>query len=652
MVTRRQTDGATQFLLKVLGLLPVEQNPTYPDEGDIWYRSDLGQIFMKRDGVLKGIALTDEGGKLLVEQMPLIGITDVYTVASEAEMLALDAQQGDVAIRTDLSQTYILAGEDPTVLANWQNLPFIVSPVTSVNGEIGDVTLDTTDIAEGTNLYYTAARFNAAFAAKSTTDLAEGTNLYYTPARFDTAFAGKTTTALAEGTNLYYTTARANADFDTRLATKSTTNLAEGTNLYYTDARVRAATLTGFASSDSAISAGDSVLSAFGKAQGQITAKRRNNHVLVKSLSDLPAPVGGVITLVDNTDYEINGTISFGVNTLTIGVNTRMFGISRQLDVLEYTGTGTFMSLGQSFLMNDMAVSCANGTLLSCTAGSTQRVRFHRCQFSGVKTLGSITGGALFELLNVNILNTTTAGFTVSGTAFGVFELVNSYLENNAGTFLALGSSTLQGVKLDSNVVKLSSGQTWLSGSSPVITFSSVVGNSVINSGGTVLSGIDVNDANWFFASNFPLANTDYVGEAYMNGNATVTDITVIGTYIKAAGTTTTGTVRNFTSPATNRLTYVGNFTQTFMVSAVATVACANNNNQVVALRVVKNGVTAVPSTTGRTRCQTSDQPYNVTAKGLVTLEPNDYIEIWITNETSTNSDPTVQDMNFTAVAV
>ncbi len=55
---------------------------------------------------------------------------------------------------------------------------------------------------------------------------------------FDSHFALKTTSDLSEGTNLYYTTARANTDFDTRLATKSTTNLSEGSNLYYTDARV------------------------------------------------------------------------------------------------------------------------------------------------------------------------------------------------------------------------------------------------------------------------------------------------------------------------------------------------------------------------------------------------------------------------------
>ena len=96
----------------------------------------------------------------------------------------------------------------------------------------------TTDLTEGTNLYYTIGRFDTAFSSKSTTDLAEGTNLYYTIGRFDTAFSSKSTTDLTEGTNLYYTSTRANSDFDTRLATKTTTDLTEGTNLYYTSTRV------------------------------------------------------------------------------------------------------------------------------------------------------------------------------------------------------------------------------------------------------------------------------------------------------------------------------------------------------------------------------------------------------------------------------
>lgn len=47
---------------------------------------------------------------------------------------------------------------------------------------------------------------------------------------------GATTSDVPEGSNLYYTTAR----WDTRLALKTTANLTEGSNLYYTDARVSA----------------------------------------------------------------------------------------------------------------------------------------------------------------------------------------------------------------------------------------------------------------------------------------------------------------------------------------------------------------------------------------------------------------------------
>jgi len=64
----------------------------------------------------------------------------------------------------------------------WQQVDNTDS-VTSVNGFTGAVSLTTSNISEGTNLYYTSARFNSAFAAKTTTDLTEGTNLYFTNAR-------------------------------------------------------------------------------------------------------------------------------------------------------------------------------------------------------------------------------------------------------------------------------------------------------------------------------------------------------------------------------------------------------------------------------------------------------------------------------------
>jgi hypothetical protein len=68
------------------------------------------------------------------------------------------------------------------------NVSGLVTGVSSVFGRTGAVVATsgdytTTQVTEGTNLYYTATRFNTAFSSKTTTDLTEGTNLYYTEGR-------------------------------------------------------------------------------------------------------------------------------------------------------------------------------------------------------------------------------------------------------------------------------------------------------------------------------------------------------------------------------------------------------------------------------------------------------------------------------------
>ena len=99
---------------------------------------------------------------------PTLVITDTFVVNSQAEMLALsDAEQGDVAVRTDLSKTFILKQSPYSTLANWQELLTPTDAVQSVNGKTGTVVLTTTDVAEGTNQYYTDARARAALSAST-----------------------------------------------------------------------------------------------------------------------------------------------------------------------------------------------------------------------------------------------------------------------------------------------------------------------------------------------------------------------------------------------------------------------------------------------------------------------------------------------------
>ena len=99
----------------------------------------------------------------------------------------------------------------------------------------------TTGVAEGTNLYYTDARWDTRLIAKTTDNLTEGSsNLYFTNARADARITAADTGDLSEGSNLYYTNARADARADVRIAASDTGDLSEGSNLYYTNARADA----------------------------------------------------------------------------------------------------------------------------------------------------------------------------------------------------------------------------------------------------------------------------------------------------------------------------------------------------------------------------------------------------------------------------
>jgi len=58
----------------------------------------------------------------LTSILPQITITDTFVVANQVAMLAIVGETGDVAVRTDLSKTFILKGANPTVLADWQEI--------------------------------------------------------------------------------------------------------------------------------------------------------------------------------------------------------------------------------------------------------------------------------------------------------------------------------------------------------------------------------------------------------------------------------------------------------------------------------------------------------------------------------------------------
>lgn len=143
--------------------------------------SDAGTAAAKDFGTAEGnVPVLGAGGKLSEAVIPAIAITDTFVVDSQAAMLALEAQQGDVAVRTDVNKTFILKVAPATTLANWVELETPTDAVTSVNGLTGAVTLTTSEVAEGSNLYFTTARANANWITHASTELTDSDTLLRT----------------------------------------------------------------------------------------------------------------------------------------------------------------------------------------------------------------------------------------------------------------------------------------------------------------------------------------------------------------------------------------------------------------------------------------------------------------------------------------
>ena len=104
--------------------------------------ADVGAVPTTAVGAANGVASLDASGQIPSAQLPAIAITNTYTAANEAAMLALVAEVGDVCIRTDLAETYILTASPATTLASWVRI-LANGKVTSVNGQTGVVSITT-----------------------------------------------------------------------------------------------------------------------------------------------------------------------------------------------------------------------------------------------------------------------------------------------------------------------------------------------------------------------------------------------------------------------------------------------------------------------------------------------------------------------------
>ena len=147
----------------------------------------VGAIPATEKGAANGVATLGADGKVPLAQIPSIALNDTFVVASEAAMLALTCQIGDIAIRTDISTTFILKESNPSTLASWAEFLTPADGILSITAGTGlnggtitdsgtiSVNFGTSagTVSEGNHThdgrYYTETEMNSLLAAKADT---------------------------------------------------------------------------------------------------------------------------------------------------------------------------------------------------------------------------------------------------------------------------------------------------------------------------------------------------------------------------------------------------------------------------------------------------------------------------------------------------
>jgi hypothetical protein len=371
--------------------------------------------------------------------------------------------------------------------------------------------------------------------------------------------------------------------------------------------------------------------------------------VFVNDKTDLPTAVSNVITLGDNVTYYFTTTVDLTGDRLVGGENTVILGSSSENSRIKSTGLGV-------------------GVPLFYTEWTTpiRHVTFQDVD-TALHIVGTVNPPVALDWTGVNYLNVPNIGLidTCDNWIYSKGAILNSQNLQFSGTVGTVGidNSIFVGTGSSGNILDILSTCTITRRFrliySSMVVFGATVGINVdasatiptegyildtinFSAGGTYLSGVSYTDNKTRFVNSKGIENTAEIGNLYMLNNATATVISGSGVPTKVLGTTTPNAINQKFSHSDNRLTYTGGLIRDFQVSVTTSLTSGNNN--VIGVYVAKNGAIIAESEMYGTT-SSSGRAESISCQTILEMEENDYIEIWVENNTATQN-ITVEYMN------
>ena len=179
--TAIEPPGGTGAILAVTDNLLLPEQPSFTQQGldeslsagiiAETYREQIDSITagatgslgdyipLTQKGASSGVAELDANAKIKIAQLPGLAITNTYAVANETAMLQLDVEVGDIAIRSDVTKTFVFATSALEVTTK----QISTNTATITTGTVHGITTGDTVVISGVD-----ATFNGTYTVAST----------------------------------------------------------------------------------------------------------------------------------------------------------------------------------------------------------------------------------------------------------------------------------------------------------------------------------------------------------------------------------------------------------------------------------------------------------------------------------------------------
>lgn len=371
----------------------------------------------------------------------------------------------------------------------------------------------------------------------------------------------------------------------------------------------------------------------------ELFGREADRRVFVNNLSDLPAPVAGIIILASNTQYFQGQDVSIGTNRILMGSNTSYAGIESIVVTLTYTGTGDmFTILNTRNRINNLGISCTTGRVLNFSDNSDSIFRMNDCsivcdRFGIFNSTGANGSSLRFTTVSPSIIS--TSGMTFTGT-FNTFVWEVSAANITAGDMFDFGTAIFNAIILDLILIDLSIGTNFIVGATGSANIkvggTAVVSRILAGGAGTRLSGVTTDDIRWIFTNSNDIKDTQPDGLLSLTANATNTVIPAVNTPTLVAGTWVVEQVSLFAGTAAGRLTYTGERDLTTPVDITVDMEPVSGTNKDLKVYLAIDGTVVNP--TGRLARIDSGNPVSISVAWQLEASTGSFLEVFVENTT------------------